>query len=140
MLELTAALTQTEDEYEALKVYHQVLENKYEQLQKEIAKQSHTEESEKAELLKLRLEVKENVNSGQRHEGNETKLKDIISKQQNEMKEQEAKFTEATNPGFDAFIWDHLVEHMVSKILFADSQHGFVPNRGLSNLLLALEE
>ena len=31
-----------------------------------------------------------------------TKLKDIISKQQNEMKEQETKLAVAINPGFDA--------------------------------------
>ena len=49
------------------------------------------------------MSIKENVNSGRRHEENETKLKDIISKQQNEMKEQEVKFTEATHPDFDAF-------------------------------------
>ena len=99
---LTAALTQSEDENEALKVDHQVLENKYKQLQQEIAKQAHVEESEKAELQQLRLEVKENVNSRRRHEENETKLKDIISNQQNEMIEQEAKLAEAINPGFDA--------------------------------------
>ena len=41
----------------------------------------------------------------------------------------------------ESIIRDHLVEHMVSKNLFADSQHGFVPNRDcMSNLLLALEE
>ena len=40
-----------------------------------------------------------------------------------------------------SIIRDHLVEHMVSNNLFADSQHGFVPNRDcISNLLLALED
>ena len=41
----------------------------------------------------------------------------------------------------ESIIRDHLVEHMVSKYLFADSQHGFVPNRDcMSNLLLASED
>ena len=41
----------------------------------------------------------------------------------------------------NGIIRDHLVAHMVSKNLFADSQNGFVPNRDcMSNLLLALEE
>ena len=40
----------------------------------------------------------------------------------------------------ESIIRDHLVEHMVSKNLYSDSQHGFVPNRDcMSNLLLALE-
>ena len=41
----------------------------------------------------------------------------------------------------ESIIRDHLVEHMGSKTLLADSQHGFVPNRDcMSNLFLALEE
>ena len=41
----------------------------------------------------------------------------------------------------ESIIRDYLVEHMVSKNLFADSQYGFIPNRDcMSNLLLALEE
>ena len=41
----------------------------------------------------------------------------------------------------EGFIRDHLVEHMVTNNLFADSQHGFVPNRDcMSNLLLALDD
>ena len=53
------------------------------------------EESEKAELQQLRVEVKENVNSGQTREVNVTKLEGIIPRQQNEMKEQEAQLAEA---------------------------------------------
>ena len=41
----------------------------------------------------------------------------------------------------ESIIRDHLVEHMVSSNLFADSQQGFVPNRDcMSNLLLILED
>ena len=41
----------------------------------------------------------------------------------------------------ESIIRDHLVEYLVSNNLFAESQHGFVPNRDcMSNLLLALED
>ena len=41
----------------------------------------------------------------------------------------------------ESIIRDNLVSHMLNANLFADEQHGFVPNRDcMTNLLLALED
>ena len=41
----------------------------------------------------------------------------------------------------ESIIRDRLVSHMLNANLFADEQHGFVPNRDcMNNLLLALED
>ena len=41
----------------------------------------------------------------------------------------------------ESVVRDHIVMHMSSNRLFANEQHGFVPNREcMTNLLLAMEE
>ena len=41
----------------------------------------------------------------------------------------------------ESIVRDHTVTHMSSNRLFADEQHGFVPNREcMTNMLLAMEE
>ena len=60
-----------------------------------------TSNKDKGELSRLKREVTACENIIKVHEENETKLKDIITSQNDELKEQEEKFNEAGNPDFD---------------------------------------
>ena len=66
MTELTAALNQSAEEYETLKVRYQVLENKHDQSQREAANETQLSKEERVVLTYSSEEILE-------HENTETK-------------------------------------------------------------------
>ena len=103
MTELTAALNQSAEEYETLKVRYQVLENKHDQSQREAANETQLSKEGRVVLTYSSEEILEHENTETSKE-NENKLNAIISRQLNEMKELEAKFAQANKPDFNALL------------------------------------
>ena len=103
MTELTAALNQSAEEYETLKVRYQDLENKHDQSQREAANETQLSKEERVVLTYSSEEILEHENTETSKE-NENKLNAIISRQLNEMKELEANFAQANKPNFNALL------------------------------------
>ena len=103
MTELTAALNQSAEEYETLKVRYQVLENEHDQSQREAANETQLSKEESVVLTYSSEGILEHENTETSKE-NENKPNAIISRQLNEMKELEAKFAQANKPDFNALL------------------------------------
>ena len=102
------------EENEALKVRHQVLENKHDQSQHEAAKEMQLGKEERVKLTHPSAELSEHENTATLCKGNESKLNAIISRQQNEMKEHKVKFAEDDKLTFNALL--EIEKTMKSKI------------------------